>query len=226
LGLFYKDIGKYKNMSNEETIVDDGPLSKEYWKEENKIKVLHLLKEPTENKYGSIPDLVEKDGIRIFRSKSKLFRISAIRSYCIQKNCPQWSEIKVLDKQILLCALKKSAIVNLSQICINAQRTPPGKVFEFAQNNYDRWFGKLEKCKPNIVICGGTFDAVLKPLKIKDEDIKYTSTGMRCFKTIGALFLDCYHPSSYKCKECMEYTYFAESIADLFEQEKEFLGVI
>jgi hypothetical protein len=211
--------------------VDDGPISKEnYWKKENIIKVLHLLKEPTEQN-DSIPNLVINKGLDIL--STTLFRVSARRSHCIQNNkYPDWKTIKELEKQVLFDALKKSAVVNLSKICrFDKERkeprtTPRRLVFEFAKNYYERWFGKLQECKPNVVICGGTFDAVLKTLKIKDEDIKYTSTGMCCFKTIDALFLDCRHPRLIGLDENIEYTYFAESIADLFEKEKEILGVI
>jgi hypothetical protein len=210
--------GEMQNDSDNKP-VEDGPLDPNKYRE-SQIKVLHLLKEPTEpNK--SLRDALEKSGV-----SGPFWKVTAIRSYFIDnfwktKNKLTWKNIKTLTDEDLYKAVLNSAIVNVSKIR-GGREISPARLLEFAKENFNMWFIKqLQEYKPHIVICGGTYDVVVKQcikkgISIEEDEI---STGMKYFKTIGAFFLDCWHPSFYKCKQCIGYTYFAESVAALFEKE-------
>lgn len=217
--------GETQNDSDKK-LVEDGPLDpNKYW-EPQQIRVLHLFKEPTEP-YKSLRDALEKSYKDGKLSQRRLWKITAIRSYFIdnfRRTKLSWKDIETLTNEILYEAILSSAIVNLSKK-VGLSSTSPDKLSTLAKENFDIWFKQLQDNKPHIIICGGTYGVVKRCIKksVSIEIDEKISSGMQYFKTIGAFFLDCWHPSFFKCKQCVEYAYFAESVAALFEKEKKIL---
>lgn len=107
--------------------VDDGPIDANAYRKAS-IRVLHLLKQPTEYT-PSLPAL--------FREKmeeddaSTLIKRVAERSYCIQNNGVDWQALDSLSKTELGNALFQSAVVNLQNAAF-ASSTAPGSLDEMA----------------------------------------------------------------------------------------------
>ena len=211
-------------MSKGGRVVKDGPISDEYNK--TKIKVLHLLKEPTDDKYGSIPVRVEKDGICIFKSRSTLFKISALRSYCVQNNFQKLDTIKNVQKQSLLDALRKSALMNISKICRYAIRTTDKELSVFIKENFSKRIDELrkEEYRPDVIICGGInmLPKITKFLGIKEENIATTKGGRPYFyfkdENWQTIFFSCLHPSDTSAKSSKGFRIFCQSWKEIYDK--------
>lgn len=199
----------------EKQTIEDGVVSREYYDSENEYRVVHLLKEPTRADLGSnLGDIILNHAITDEgRVKGSLFKVTARRSYCIQNGQPNWKQVQMKELEFGK-ALKRSAIVNLSRK-VKGPVSDKIEIGECAKTYLERWYGKMKSLQPNIVICGGTFNPVLNALSEKEINIVQGEfdTGMRFFydTVLHTVFLDCIHPSAFRIKHCMEYTYFAET---------------
>jgi len=173
-----------------EKIVDDGAVCEDLYRNE-KCKIVHLLKEPTE-KNESLAKVIKDSVIRDGRVKRGLFRVTARRSYCIQNGFPAWMELKGQESNYV-DALRRSAIVNMGPEP-GGYSTEAERLEQLGTKWKKRWYeGKLKVLEPNIVICGGTFWVVVKTLKVAEEHLKQVATGMRYWVDPGldAVFIDC-----------------------------------
>jgi hypothetical protein len=211
--------------------VEDGPLGRNEDKyQEQKIRVLHLLKNPTKcNK--DMREALDKYGVSAW-----FWKISAIRTYFIitfyeKKKTLNWNDIKPIlndHRKLLYGEIIKSAIVNLSKKPGN-RTTMDEEVCRFAEQNFEEWFQQLLKYKPNVIICGGTFNAVFNTLKkkgyVKNEDKRNTLNGEQYFifekESLKAVFLGCCHPSrlSYTHKYREDYESFCENWTEIYKKE-------
>lgn len=197
-------------------IVENGTISHKYLNE--KIKVLHLLKEPTEYN-PSIRELINEKKLEIL--KTPLFKVSAIRSYCIQKNCLDWS-----NGEDLVDALMKSAVMNISKICRYSNKTTDKELSVFIEENFDNRIDELRKedYRPDVIICGGInmLPKIAKFLGIKDENISTSKYGRRyfCYKNDNwqTIFLGCWHPSYTMAKSRKGFGIFCQSWKEIYDK--------
>jgi len=177
-------------------------------------RIVHLLKEPTKGN-ESLAQVIKDKAIVNGRVKGPLFKVTARRSYCIQKGFPSWVEIQ-RNENLFGDALKRSAIVNLSPQ--PGETSTSAKSLEQLANRWKhRCYGeKLKELEPKIVICGGTFSVLNQTLDVDCEMVQTALTGMQYFvdPVLGAAFLDCWHPS-FRGKHSVEYCYFCESCKDI-----------
>ena len=197
--------------------VEDGANSRY---DESKVKVLHLLKQPTEDN-ALMSELVD-DIVRAGKLGGKFMYRLALRSYALQNGCLAHQETRKISKQDLGNALQQSAIVNLENEKL-ARSTDKKKVFEFAERNEnkERWHGKILKLQPHFVVCGGTFGAVRKALG-SPKNQGTTETGMDYFREPGhhdIVYLDMCHPSA-RYPLAMQHTYLVESAKELCPEFK------
>ena len=198
-----------------EKIVDDGTVCPDLYQKEV-LKIAHLLKEPTE-KNESLAKVIEDSVIKDGKVKGSLFKVTARRSYCIQNYFPAWMQLKGNESKYA-DALRRSAIVNMGPEP-GEYSTGNERLEKLCTQWKERWYDKkLKALAPKIVICGGTFCEAEKILKHKGIELM---TGMRYFvdSELGAVFLDCYHPS-FRGNHAMEYCYFCESCKCLKELGK------
>jgi len=192
--------------------VEDGANSRY---DESKVKVLHLLKQPTEDN-ASMSELVD-DIVRAGKLGGKFMYRLALRSYALQNDCLTYQETRKISKQDLGVALQRSAIVNLENKEY-AKSTPREDLVNSAKRNEKRWHDKITDLRPHFVICGGTFNAVRKALNKPQPDA--TKTGMKYFREPkhhdhDIVYLDAYHPSA-RCSVAMVHTYLVESAKELY----------
>ena len=198
-----------EDESSEKT-VDDGVVCRKLYQKEV-LKIAHLLKEPTENN-ESLAKVIEDSVIKDGKVKGRLFKVTARRSYCIQNDFPAWVQLKGNESKYA-DALRKSAIVNMGPEP-GGYSTESERLEQLGKKWKERWYDeKLKELMPKVVICGGTFRVAKEVLKREEERLV---TGMKYFvdSELGAVFLDCYHPS-FRGNHAMEYCYFCESCKDL-----------
>lgn len=199
--------------------VEDGPNDQTLWGQASP-KVMHLLKQPTRNdlptkENPSLPalirQLVQQKGI----GKTFMHRL-ALRSYGLLNGFVPWEQAEKATDDALGKALLASAIVNLENIKV-ASGTPKDSVSEFARQNHKRWHGQIERWKPHVIVCGGTFEPVSRAMD--KPPYRYASTGMRyfCDPTVsGCVYLDAPHPTA-RYPLSMVYTYLMVSAKEILE---------
>jgi len=210
-------LNETRNNSDKK-LVEGGAICHEMYENE-KYKIVHLLKEPTNSDKDSLAETILAGAIRDDGTvKWQLCKVSARRSYCILNGFPLWNEVYEKENRFA-DALKRSAIVNLSPKP-RGNSTSIGELEQLAKNGYERWYEqKLKELKPNIVICGGTFGVAIKQIAGASDNLQQASTastGMDYFwdKDLEAVFLDCWHPA-FRSKHTVEYCYFRESCKEI-----------
>lgn len=203
---------------------EDGAICSKLYKKETKYKIVHLLKEPNgKTKNGSIVEAIQRNNINPDGTvKGQQHKVTARRTYCILNEFPLWNKICEKETESKFAdALKRSAIVNLSPEP-RGNNTPNARLEQLAETWKWRWYDKKlkEELRPKIVICGGTFWVAINAIKqIADASDKppQVSTGMYYFvdENLGAVFLDCLHPTLFKLKHKIEYCYFRESCKEI-----------
>jgi len=176
--------------------VEDGP--NKYYSKSN-IKIIHLLKQPTKNTGKSLPKLIEE----IVKDKlgRKFMYYLATRTYGLLNKFASWEETISKSDQVLGESLLKSGIINIEKK-ETVSTSNSAKVDKWAKDNKKCWHGQILKHKPDLVICGKTFNAVIKALNISKSKIQTAPTGMRYFvdpdidKQI--IYLDTFHPTAWK----------------------------
>lgn len=193
-----------------ENTVADGPNDKYY---EASLKVIHLLKQPT--KYNpSLPELIRQIVEHDDLGRRFMYRI-AQRSYGLLYDFAPWNEVAKQSFQILGEALLKSGIVNIVDDQW-ASTTPIAKLGEWAKQYRAHWHGRIKECQPDVVVCGGTFDAV-KNVLLEQKNTNAASTGMRWFndpKVDKCIYLDAPHPTA-RWPVAMVYTYLMVSAKEI-----------
>ncbi len=193
--------------------VIDGPIDPETYKRAS-IRVLHLLKQPTQFN-ESLPrlflDLITE------KNWSMLMERVAQRTHCLQQNGVPWHDTPVKGDVALVEALKASAVVNLEN-AIFKKNTPLDELDKMALDNLPRWHNVILESKPDVVICGGTFDAVWKALG--GPDWKKFSTGMQYFTNPDCptvLYVEMPHPSA-RYPAAMTHTFLAASTREILDK--------
>lgn len=163
--------------------IDDGPIDPALYGVAI-TKVLHLLKNPSED-YGpdngfSLPRffqaLIAED-----RGSELMWRL-AQRSICIHRGKCTWRELGHIPKQEVWIALRKSAVVNIANDEFSRSASEE-LVYQWADAKFDRWHEKLLGLKPDIVICGGTGDAVWGAFENRGNcTCHMASTGLEYFQ--------------------------------------------
>ena len=201
-------------MEQKKRVVVDGPIDPGKYMEAS-LRVLHLLKQPTEYNQ-SLPRLF-LDLIAEQQWSTLMVRV-AQRTYSLQHKGASWYETPDKDKPALAEALKASAVVNLDNSRFK-KNTPPEELAQMAKDNLPRWRGVILECRPNVVVCGGTFDVVWKALgesKIWDT----FSTGMQYFPDPGnpaVLYIQMPHPSA-MYPAAMMHTFLAASAPEILSK--------
>lgn len=199
--------------------VEDGPNDSERYNETS-LKIFHLLKQPTQDN-DSLPKLVQQVVKANNLGKKFLYRL-ATRTYGLLNGFEPWETVIEREHEdveglgVLGDALLRSGIVNLKNDSV-ANSTPKSNVYEWAQSYITRWHGQIEKWKPQLVVCGGTFDAVKNALSPKD--VRTASTGMQWFadpKLDNCIYLDAPHPSA-RYPRRMVHTYLMASAQDILK---------
>ncbi len=189
--------------------VEDGANSRYA---ESTVKVLHLLKQPTEDNpsmSGLVDNLVETDKL----GREFMYRL-ALRSYALQNGLLPYGEAVGASQQVLGEALQRSAIVNLENGAL-ARSTEKEAVKEFATQNRERWHAKVLELRPNFVVCGGTFNPVWQALC--KPHYSTVRTGMEYFRDPDCpegVYLDMCHPTA-RYPLAMVHTYLVESVKEL-----------
>lgn len=203
----------YKNwMKPGEHFVKGGVVNEECYKNSN-IKILVLLKEVNDSKKKENWTLVEHINDQIAKHKFyPTWRQVGIWSYGIQYGFPRFNEIgssSEIDKNIAI-GLTKIAATNLKK-----SGGSGSSIFEeimvFAQNQKDLWVKEIELMKPDLVICGGTFEIVQAILGFSYQTC---DSGANYGKELNTTFLDFYHPT-YRVSPRMLYAYLKESMMSL-----------
>ena len=207
----------------------DGILSQEHW-EEAEVKVLHLLKQPSEvikDSDGIEMTFQEQVEDQVHEKREELhhwWEEIALRSAAVLYPNVGWKKATG-DVGLLRRALQSSAIVN---ICKDyAKETDDKDVREWAKkysglDNEGCWERQIEDCKPTggkfyVILCGGltTFWAAydsLRGKKLKRSKKNYfLATGMRYFDLEGATWLALPHPSARNMMRGMIHTWLAAS---------------
>ena len=189
--------------------VEDGANSRYA---ESTVKVLHLLKQPTEDNPSMsrlVDNLVKDDAL----GRRFMYRL-ALRSYALQNGFLPYGEAEAASQQVLGEALQHSAIVNLENGAF-AKSTERNTVKEFATQNRERWHAKVLELRPNFVVCGGTFNAVWQALC--RPHCSTVRTGMEYFRDPDypeGVYLDMCHPTA-RYPMAMVHTYLVESVKEL-----------
>lgn len=190
--------------------VKDGPNNEERYREAS-LKIIHLLKQPTRDS-GSLPELV-RGIVRDNKLGRKFMYRVAQRSFGLLNNFAPWKKACDQSDEALGKALLQSGIVNIvNDQC--ASSTPKSSLFELAEKYKERWYRQIRNWQPELVVCGGTFDAIIQVLKRKP--IK-ASTGMRWFKNSEVeqcIYLDAPHPTA-RYPVAMVYTYLMVSAREI-----------
>ena len=196
--------------------VKDGPNEKY---SEASLKIIHLLKQSTEDN-PSLPKLVRQIVDNGNLGRRFMYRI-AQRSYGLLHNFASWKEVNEVNEQgsqILGQALLKSGIVNI----VNdqyASTTPKAKLTEWAEQYRGHWHGKIKECRPDVIICGGTFDAV-KNVLLPQKGANVASTGMSWFndpQVDKCIYLEAPHPTA-RYPVAMVYTYLMVSAQEIMTE--------
>jgi hypothetical protein len=196
------------------TAVLDGILDPNLYANSS-IKIAHLLKQPTKNE-ESIPQIV----IRLRDENSLgggLFYRLALRSYGILNGFASYSQCRREKPAILGQALGQSAIINLADD-VFSKSTSPEQLHQLAFLNKNKWLNKISQCKPDIVLCSGTFNVVTNILQ-QNENATCSCTGMCWFKfsELDCIFCDVPHPSV-RYPLAMVHTYIMEGVRDIWKQ--------
>lgn len=199
--------------------VADGPNDPTLWGQASP-KVMHLLKQPTKNNLPtkenpSLPALVRQLVQHKNIGKKFMYRV-ALRSYGLLNGFVPWEQAEKATEEALGKALLASAIVNLENIKF-APGTPKDSVSKFAEQKRKRWHGQIERWKPHVIVCGGTFQAVWRAME--KPPYWYASTGMCYFcdpSVSGCVYLAAPHPTA-RYPLSMVYTYLMVSAKEILE---------
>jgi len=155
------------------------------------IRVVHLLKEATHG--GALgPDLLNTiyDNGTV---KWRLWKVTARRSYALQNQLPNWSD---LPANAFGDALRISAVLNLNDTI------PYGVEGRYSSNDREvlahalpRWEKRraaILKLEPSVVVCGGTYRLTRRLLEEHGEQWEDRGETMLWQ---GIPLLGAYHPS-------------------------------
>jgi hypothetical protein len=194
------------------TCVKDGPNDRY---REAHLKIIHLLKQPTKCE-KSLPELIKRlvEGNKLGRKL--MFRL-AQRTYGLLHEFTSWEEVQRQDTKSLGDALLRSGIVNIIDNEYST-KTPNDKLYQGVKDYKERWHGKLQECIPDLVICGGTFYAILKAWTgLKTET---SSTGMEWFRDPdikNCVYLNTPHPMA-RYPVAIVYTYLMVSAEEIINK--------
>lgn len=204
---------KYESKYN---FFTDGVFDESKFKS-SRVKILFLLKE------------VNNDGIRqdrwdlrkIIKERPELCKTStwlyAGKIYYILNNkFPPYDQIESLQDRDIVQSVNSIASINLSKKAGtgNADDT---RIIKEATENFGLWKSQIDIIKPDIVICGGTFEIIqrlfIKNKIIQEKEIKKTVNGMNHFYYKNMLFIDFVHPSFFgRCRFSFGYSFLKEGI--------------
>lgn len=173
--------------------VEDGPNS---LYSTASLKVMHLLKQPTNADPPSIPDAVDYIAKKGRPDSGWAWRVSE-RSFALLNDCSSYEEVRRASGAALCRALQSVAIVNLCHDQL-ARSTPRSSLIPWATSNKARWHGQIVRYRPRLIVCGGTFDAVWQALGRPSRSC--TTSGMDFFhdgEVPDCAYLDMSHPGAY-----------------------------
>lgn len=195
--------------------VQDGPIDPKKYAQAS-VKILHLLKQPTEYN-RSLPELFRE--LMAKEDWPTLMRRTAERSFCILNGGPSWREVLKARYSGLESAMLCSAVVNVVNDQFRAS-TDVDKLYDLAKTQKARWHGQIRKYKPDIVVCGGTFNPAWKALE--KPEYYTTSAGMEYFfdpGLVGCIYIEMPHPSV-RYPMAMVYTYLAANVSEILTRRK------
>ncbi|MCK4276923.1 MAG: hypothetical protein KAX78_10445 [Phycisphaerae bacterium] len=173
--------------------VKDGPVDQDRFSKAP-LRIVHLLKQATEFN-ASFTELIERI-VRENRLGKKFMYRLALRSYGLLHGFMSFRETEKVSDKELGESLLQVAIVNLEKIALS-RSTSQEDTEKFARDNRERWHGQIQKCRPHLIVCGGTFTAVWRAL---DKPEWHTaSTGMDWFcdrEVPSCVYLDMCHPTA------------------------------
>jgi hypothetical protein len=190
--------------------LEDGAIYPELY-QHAEIRIVHLLKQGVSEQnpqgYTSLTKMMrdghEKDPDRLER----MWKLCARRSYCILNGFPPWKDVKDLSiKDKLWPAFENNAVVNLIKKTGDI-RTGDDALLEGAAKWSEKVRKQLEELAPQVVFCGGTFEALLKTQSINNEQVWISDSGMRYMHLHKTFYMGAYHPS-HQANDAMEYTWF------------------
>lgn len=169
------------------------------------LRILHWMKEPTKS-LGIGPNTLDDADLNTGYVKWRIWRVVARRTQALLLGLPAWENL--VPRQFAQ-HLAAAAVLNMNDTI------PSGVENRFTTNNRaclemarSRWHVRRQKLldlKPNIVICGGTFDMTKRLLHQTDE--AYEDRGDSLVWQ-GIPFVRAYHPSFRCCKHVDEYEMF------------------
>jgi hypothetical protein len=177
-------------QGNDLTIVPDGAVLKSAY-DKTRVRVLHILREPT------LSDGLGQELLGVIRPdgtvKWRIWKVTARRSYAIQQGLPKW---RSLDGQRFGDALRTSAVVNLNDTISRAQEgrwtTNMQELCAFAQYRWPNRLKKIKSLRPDLIVCGGTWDLTKDLLQGSGEKV-HEHEGY--FIWNGTPCVYAYHPS-------------------------------
>lgn len=212
----------------EPSLLDDGVICSDSY-EHAKVKIVHLLKQGVakQNKkgYTSLVKMIKADHKKNPDKLGRMWMVCARRSYCILQGFPHWKDIQDLSVSAdLWPAFVSGAIVNVIKKTGPAI-TVPDHLDEESRGYADQVLKQLRDLKPLVVVCGGTFDVLLKRLQVGTDQVKSSHSGIRYLSLDGTFYLGAYHPSYYWVKQVKQYTRFRSCAEEILGSTVEALGV-
>lgn len=165
------------------------------------FKILWILKEPydhfdkSKKAFGGgwhIREAINtKTNFNQFVGGKRTFSKMIYVNYGIQNGLLR-KEMKPVEKTPeMLEALKSSAYINIKKIPGQTSSTPK-VIQQFYNKDKEIILQQIDTIKPNIIICGGTFNLLVNDLKLK-QIVKHNSVSY--VSTEKFIIIRAYHPS-------------------------------
>lgn len=214
--MFQEYLNKFREVITEENpnngICYDGVVDKDRYFS-NKKRLMFLLKETNGNDYNGdrnykltdweYMNWVFKQALGTEPLYRSIYRNIAMwsRMFSIYVNENRSPEIKEFFNEdgLIINDRLRSSLLDVSIINIKkswgTEMTDWDKMNKYLDDKQRREIlqYQIEKLKPTLVLCGGTFDFAKKVFENKVEEM--SREGIRYFVKDFSIFISCYHPS-------------------------------
>ncbi len=186
--------------------VKDGIVNIEQWQKQS-IRPLFIGKEAHgdgfNQKEWSITSWIDKDPNEVCRSARHSWQKTAYVSHALQHNFIDYDDIPYIrDDKRIAESLRSIAFVNVGKY--GAETTTPWRRLDsLYKQNRVALHDQIEFYQPNVIVGWSTLpffekDADFSMRFGKNVEAKQQGGSVDCWLSNGRLFIDAYHPASYK----------------------------